>query len=311
MHWLFVFLKGMAMGAADVVPGVSGGTIAFITGIYERLIQAIRSINITWIKAFFSGQWALCWQRADGTFLLVLLAGIVSSIVLLARIVSWLLEHQPILTWSFFFGLIIASSLFIVRQIRVWDAGEVLLLVLGVVVAVFIGMARPASVEVTPLYALLCGSIAICAMILPGISGSFILVLLGAYAAVLQAVHQVDLTVLLPFVAGCGLGLLGFAHLLGWLLDHVHDRVLAVLTGFLVGSLYLIWPWKEVVRTYQGSSGELKPLEQVNISPGYFAEITGQDAQLLWAVLLAVAGVVLVLGLEKMSTRTTVPAPAE
>lgn len=306
MQWLVLFLKGMAMGAADVVPGVSGGTIAFITGIYERLIQAIRSINIGWFQALFKGQWAECWQRADGTFLVVLLAGILSSIFALAGVVSWLLENQPVLTWAFFFGLIIASSIYIVRQIRAWNIVVVILLALGVVVAVYIGMARPASVEVTPLYALLCGSVAICAMILPGISGSFILVLLGAYGAVLQAIHQFDLLLLLPFVMGCGLGLLVFAHVLGWLLDRAHDSVLAVLTGFLIGSLYLIWPWKEVVSHYQGSSGELKPLVQLNVSPEHFTQVTGQDAQFLLAVLLAIAGIVLVLGLERLSA----PAPA-
>ena len=248
MHWLTIFLKGMAMGAADVVPGVSGGTIAFITGIYERLIQAIRSVNIGWFKLFFSGQWAECWRRADGGFLLTLVAGIGTSVLLLAGVISWLLVNQPVLIWAFFFGLIIASSIYIMRQIRNWNALVVFLLLLGAGVALFIGMARPALVEVTPAYVFICGAIAICAMILPGISGSFILVLLGAYGAVLQAIHEHDLQLLMLFLLGCVTGLLSFTHVLGWLLERAHDQVLATLTGFLIGSLYLIWPWKEVVR---------------------------------------------------------------
>lgn len=301
MQWLIIYLKGMAMGAADVVPGVSGGTIAFITGIYERLIDAIRSINLDWMRLLLRGQWQQCWQRADGGFLAVLVAGIGTSVLMLAGIISWLLVNQPVLVWSFFFGLIVASSLYIVRQISHWNAIAIVLLCLGVAVAVAIGMARPAQVEIGPAYLFMCGAIAICAMILPGISGSFILVLLGAYSAVLQAVHQLDVVMLLIFMAGCVCGLLVFTHILGWLLQHYHDPMLAALTGFLIGSLYLIWPWKEVISYYSGSSGKQKPLEQVNVSPERFAEISGQDPQLLFCVVLALLGVALVLGLEKFS----------
>jgi putative membrane protein len=296
-----IFLKGIAMGAADVVPGVSGGTIAFITGIYERLINAIRAVNLEWLGLLFRGQWQQCWRRVDGGFLLVLLAGIATSIVSLAGLITWLLHNQPILIWAFFFGLIAASSIYIMRQIRRWNGFVVALLLLGGGVAVSIGMARPAEVEVTTAYLFMCGALAICAMILPGISGSFILVLLGAYSVVLGAVHDFQLPLLLVFVAGCALGLLVFSHLLGWLLQHYHDPMLAVLTGFLAGSLYLVWPWKEVLRYYTSSSGEQKPLEQVNVLPMEFARVTGQDPQLLYSVLLAAFGVLLVLGLERLS----------
>ena len=301
MQWLMIFLKGMAMGAADVVPGVSGGTIAFITGIYERLINAIRAVNLEWLGLLFRGQWQQCWQRIDGGFLLILLAGVGTSILSLAGLITWLLHNQPILIWAFFFGLIAASSIYIMRQVRGWNGITGVLLLLGVVVAVYIGMARPAEVEVTTGYLFLCGALAICAMILPGISGSFILVLLGAYSVVLGAVHDFQISLLLVFVAGCALGLLVFSHLLGWLLEHYHDPMLAALTGFLVGSLYLVWPWKEVLRYYTSSSGEQKPLEQVNVLPMEFARVTGQEPQLLISVLLAAFGVALVLGLERLS----------
>lgn len=301
MEWLMIYLKGMAMGAADVVPGVSGGTIAFITGIYERLIDAIRAINLGWFRLLFQRQWQQCWQRADGGFLLALVAGIGTSVLLLAGVIGWLLVNEPVLIWAFFFGLIVASSLFIVRQISRWSVAAAVLLCLGVALAVAIGMARPAAIEVGPAYLFLCGSIAICAMILPGISGSFILVLMGAYSVVLQAVHQLDLVLLLIFLAGCVCGILVFSHVLGWLLHRFHDPMLATLTGFLIGSLYLIWPWKEVLTYYSSSSGEQKPLEQVNVSPDRFAEVTGQDPQLLLCLVLAALGVILVLGLEKFS----------
>ena len=301
MAWLMIYLKGMAMGAADVVPGVSGGTIAFITGIYERLIQAIRAFDLNWLKLLLRGQWRDCWQRADGAFLVALLAGIGTSIVTLAGAISWLLEHEPVLIWSFFFGLIVASSLFIMRQIRRWTVPVAVLLALGGGAALAVGMARPAEVEITTLYVFFCGAIAICAMILPGISGSFILVLLGAYAHVLDAVHQAQLGTLAVFLAGCVCGLLVFSHLLGWLLQHYHDPMMASLTGFLIGSLYLIWPWKEVLSYRISSSGEQKPLAWLNVSPERFAEVSGADSQVLLALLLAAGGIALVLGLEYLS----------
>jgi putative membrane protein len=301
MQWLVIYLKGMAMGAADVVPGVSGGTIAFITGIYERLIDAIRAFDLDFLRLLMRGEWRQCWQRVDGGFLLALLAGIGTSIVMLAGLITWLLANEPVLVWAFFFGLIVASSIYIVRKIKQWNWIVGLLLLAGAAFAVAIGMARPAEVEVTSAYLFLCGSLAICAMILPGISGSFILVLLGAYSVVLQAVHQLDLPLLMLFMAGAAVGILVFSHVLGWLLHHYHDPMLAALTGFLIGSLYLIWPWKEVLRYYTSSSGMQKPLEQVNVLPQRFAEVSGQDPQVLACILLALGGIAVVLGLEKLS----------
>lgn len=301
MQWVLIYLKGIAMGAADVVPGVSGGTIAFITGIYERLIQAIRSANIGWFKTLLRGDIKACWQQVDGTFLVVLFAGIATSILTLAKLISWLLLAHPLLVWSFFFGLIIASIIYILRSVKQPSAFIWVLVATGAAIAVFIGMARPADVEVSNTYLFLCGAIAICAMILPGISGSFILVLLGAYSFVLAAVGNLELVTLGVFIAGCVIGLLVFSHVLGWLLANYHDPVLGLLTGFLAGSLYLIWPWKQVLETYTSSSGKVKPLVQENISPLAYNDLTGQDPQLLWCVLLAIAGIALVLGLEKLA----------
>lgn len=301
MQWLMIYLKGLAMGAADVVPGVSGGTIAFITGIYERLIQAIRSVNVSAIKLFFSGQWKAFWAHIDGSFLLVLFAGIATSILSLARVISWLLETHTVLVWSFFFGLIIASIVYILRSIKQRNAITWLLLLAGAGLALYIGMARPAEVEVTTSYLFICGAIAICAMILPGISGSFILVLLGAYGFVLNAVSNFDFVTLAMFMLGCVMGLLVFTHVLGWLLNRYHDAVLGLLTGFLAGSLYLVWPWKQVLETYTSSSGKIKPLVQENVSPLAYGELTGHDPQLVLCVLLVIGGLVLVLGLERLA----------
>lgn len=240
----FIFAKGMAMGAADVVPGVSGGTIALIAGIYEELISSIAAIKPNLWQLWRQKGFAAVWQAVNGNFLLSLIAGIATAIFALAGLVKYLLAHQPMIIWSFFFGLVAASVWFLYRSIAKWQAKTYLAAVIGVIAALII-VYLPAiqQVEISLAYVFFCAMIAICAMILPGISGSFILVLLGAYEFVITAVHERNLTVIAVFICGALIGLLSFAQLLKWLFAHYHEMTLAVLTGFVVGSLAKVQPW--------------------------------------------------------------------
>jgi putative membrane protein len=296
--WIGIYIRGLAMGAADVVPGVSGGTVAFITGIYEELLASIKSVNLTALKLLFKQGPRAAWQHINGNFLLVLALGILTSIFSLAKIISGLLEQQPLLVWSFFFGLILASSVHMARQLKVWNLQAVMAVLLGIIVAWMVAVLKPAELPPVPLLVFLSGAIAICAMILPGISGSFILLLLGMYAHILSAVKQLDLVLLGCFAAGCGVGLLSFANLLSWLFKRFHDLTLSLLTGFLIGSLYLVWPWKHTLSYYQNSKGEQMALVRENVLPGGFLELAGADPQTLLCLVLALGGLLAVLLLE-------------
>jgi len=306
---LLLFAKGMAMGAADVVPGVSGGTVAFISGIYDELLRSIASVPEAALQ-LLRGRVVKAWQMANATFLLVLLAGILTSVFSLARLITWLLDTHPIPVWSFFFGLILVSSYLVAREIGRWNWTRALSFVLGVAFAWWITVASPVEWGHDPLSLFLAGAIAICAMILPGISGSFLLVLMGLYGVVLGAVKNFDVAVLAVFAAGCLVGLLSFARLLSWLLAHFRDLTLAFLTGLMLGSLNKVWPWKQTLTWRTDSHGLQVPVLQENLLPLQFAQQSGQDAQLLLAILLAMAGVVLVLGLEWLAGRKQLTAGA-
>lgn len=306
---LLLFAKGMAMGAADVVPGVSGGTVAFISGIYDELLRSIASVPEAALQ-LLRGRVVKAWQMANATFLLVLLAGILTSVFSLARLITWLLDTHPIPVWSFFFGLILVSSYLVAREIGRWNWTRALSFVLGVAFAWWITVASPVEWGHDPLSLFLAGAIAICAMILPGISGSFLLVLMGLYGVVLGAVKNFDVAVLAVFAAGCLVGLLSFARLLSWLLAHYRDLTLAFLTGLMLGSLNKVWPWKQTLTWRTDSHGLQVPVLQENLLPLQFAQQSGQDAQLLLAILLAMAGVVLVLGLEWLAGRKQLTAGA-
>lgn len=299
---VLLYAKGIAMGAADVVPGVSGGTVAFISGIYDELLRSIASLPHA-AGLLLRGRVVAAWQTANAQFLLVLLAGIVTSVASLARLITYLLEHQPIPVWSFFFGLILVSSHIVARDIQRWNWSRGAGFLLGAAFAYWITVAAPVQWGTDPLSIFLAGAIAICAMILPGISGSFILVLLGLYPFILGAVKSLDLAVLGLFASGCLVGIVGFAGILRWLLVRWRDLGLAFLTGLMLGSLNKIWPWKETLSWRVDRHGEQVPLLQANLSPERFAEITGQDPQLWLAILLAAAGVLLVLGLERLAGR--------
>ncbi|WP_415753159.1 DUF368 domain-containing protein [Pseudomonas leptonychotis] len=300
--YFLLYAKGIAMGAADVVPGVSGGTVAFITGIYDELLRSISSVPVA-LGLLLRGRIVDAWKAANATFLLVLLLGIMTSVLSLARLITYLLAEQPIPVWSFFFGLIVVSTHLVVREIERWNWTRVVSLVLGAAFAYWITVASPLQLGHDPLSLFFAGAIAICAMILPGISGSFILLLLGLYSFVLTAVKGLDISVLLIFASGCLIGIVSFAGFLRWLLARWRDLTLAFLTGLMVGSLNKVWPWKETLTWRTDSHGEQVPLLQANLWPAQFAETSGQDPQLLLAVALAMAGIALVLGLEWLAGR--------
>lgn len=300
-----VFLRGMAMGAADIVPGVSGGTIAFITGIYFRLLEAINATPGAILGDLVRGRFNAFWRACDGTFLLSLLAGVLTSILTLASAISYALVAYPILIWSFFFGLIVASVWHVGRQVRHYRISLCLPLVIGIVVAWWITTLSAGQLAPSALAFFGAGALAICAMILPGISGSFILVIIGMYAPVLAAIKSADVGILLLFMAGCLLGLLSVARVITWAFRHFHDLVLALLTGFMVGALNKVWPWKQTLSWRTNSAGEQVPLNESSIGPFAFAELTGQDPRLGLAVLVALVGFFLVLLVEWVGARNT------
>ena len=282
------------MGAADVVPGVSGGTIAFIVGIYEELINSIKSINTENLRLLFRGQFRSFWEGINANFLLSIVLGIGISIFSLAKIITYLLVNQPILVWAFFFGLVLASTWFVAKEIKQWQVKTAISFVTGTVLAYYITVATPAETPTHPLFIFLCGAIAICAMILPGISGSFILVLLGKYFYIMEAVKSFRITVMLTFMAGAVIGITTFSRVLSFALRRFHDATIALLSGFMLGSLNKVWPWKETIETYTESHGVVKPLVEQNIAP---------NTQVIEAVGLMILGFTLVYALEKLSTR--------
>ncbi|HSM47196.1 MAG TPA: DUF368 domain-containing protein [Draconibacterium sp.] len=298
-----ITLKGIAMGAADVIPGVSGGTIAFITGIYEELINSIKSINLNALKLLLTGKFAEFWKAVNGTFLLSLLTGIAFSIISLAKALKFLLDNYPILVWSFFFGLVVASAIYVARTIKSWNPATIISGISGIIIAYFITVITPAEANTTYWFIFLSGAIAICAMILPGISGSFILVLLGMYKFILEAVGNFELAIIFTFLAGAAIGIISFSNILSWLLKKYHNQTIALLSGFMIGSLNKVWPWKEVVETFTDRHGEIKPLLEENILPGTYEQLTGNHAFLAGAVALAVLGFALIFVVENIANR--------
>ncbi len=297
--YLIIMLKGMAMGAADVVPGVSGGTIAFISGIYDELLDSINAINFKLFKILRKEGFSAAWKYMNGNFLLALLTGIGISIVSLAKLLSQLLETDPILVWAFFFGLVLASIYYVGKQIAKWHFLRVLLLLLGAIIAFMITQIPSAtSANPSAFYLILSGALAICAMILPGISGSFILVLLGVYQVVLTAVHQRQLGRIALVGFGAIIGLLSFSRLLKYIFLHYKNNTLAVLTGFLIGALYKIWPWK-LALVIQEIGGKFVVVKEKNVSPFSYEG----DNLLFYAIGLAVLGFMILIILEKWGTK--------
>lgn len=300
-NYLMLVLKGIGMGAADVIPGVSGGTIAFISGIYEELIDSIRSFDLTALRKLLKLDLKGFWKHINGSFLFSVLAGIAISIFSLAKVMKYLLETHPIFVWSFFFGLIIASAWLVAKEVKKWGVGTIVALIAGTVAAYLITVLSPASTPDAWWFIMLSGAIAICAMILPGISGAFILLLLGKYAYIIGAVSTFNLPVLGLFAVGAVAGIISFSHLLSWLLAKHHGMTVGLLTGFMVGSLNKIWPWKQVLETYTDSHGVVQPLVERNILPGTFEQLTGQPAMLGWAIFFIAVGFLLIWGIERVA----------
>lgn len=304
-EYLLVAFKGVLMGAADVVPGVSGGTVAFITGIYEELIDSIHRFDLRALKLLLSGKIKATWQYVNGTFLLALLSGIGLSLVSLAQGVLYMLAHYPEMLWAFFFGLILASTWVIVRHIPQWNFSNLLLFISGALIAYILTSLSPTQLEMTPLTVFISGAIAICAMILPGISGSFILLLLGMYANILGAIKSLQFGTIGIFAAGCAVGILSFSRVLNWLFTHHRVATLAVMSGFLLGSLNKVWPWKYTVAYTLNRHGEQIPLVQNNVSPLSYEVLTGQEAFLTSSCILLIIGMVLVIAIERGASRAS------
>ena len=300
---LITYIKGIAMGAADVVPGVSGGTIALITHIYERLISAIDTISLSLVLQLFTSNRKEAWAKLDGSFLLALSLGIGTSILLVTGGVSWLLEYFPIPLWAFFFGLILSSAFVLKSSVSNWNMGSILMLILGGLIAFGIGLVAPSQGSESLIYLFFCGMLVVIAMILPGISGAFILILLGAYGTALDTVEQlksfvIDGFIVFAVMASGGLvGLKVFAKILRWLYTTYKNMVLATMIGFLLGSLYKVWPWKEITQYYTNSSGERMPLTSVSVFP----DVLNADNHVILAVCTFFLGLILLFLLERLS----------
>ncbi len=301
--YILLVLKGMGMGAADVVPGVSGGTIAFISGIYEELVHSIRSIDLVSARKLLREGLPSFWKAVNGNFLASVVAGILISVLSLARILEYLLQNHPVLIWSFFFGLIVGSAIFVAKSIQPWNLATIAGLLCGIAAAIIITGVTPARTTEAGWFVFISGALAICAMILPGISGSFILLLLGEYRFILNALNEGRIGVLALLLAGALTGIVSFSHLLSWLLRKFHNITFAVLSGFMIGSLNKIWPWKLTIESFTGAEGAVHPLVQDNVLPGRYALESGTDPQVLWAVLLALAGSGLIFLFEILSKK--------
>lgn len=286
-----ITLKGIAMGTADVVPGVSGGTIAFIVGIYEELVNSIKSINAANLKLLFTGKVSLFWKGINANFLFSLVFGIAISIFSLAKLITWLLIAYPVLIWAFFFGLVLASTWFVSKDIHQWNWKVVLSFIAGIAIAYYITVATPAETPNNLLFIFLCGAIAICAMILPGISGSFILVLLGKYFYIMDAVKNFKIIIILVFVCGAFIGITSFSRVLSYALSKLHNITISMLTGFMLGSLNKVWPWKE---THQIINNGQTVLMEHNVMP---------NETISAAIGLMIVGFAVVYILEKISMR--------
>ncbi len=291
--YALISLKGMAMGAADIIPGVSGGTIALITGIYQEFIDAIKSFSSV-IPVLKNEGFKGAWKHVNAPFLLALFLGIGLSLISLVKVVKYCLEFYPIFLWSFFFGLIIASTYYVAKTVNKWSITSFIGLILGTILVYYLTSISPSETSQSYLFVFVSGMLAICAMILPGISGAFILVLLGKYKFIIASLSEFKLDVIAFFGAGCLIGILSFSHLLSYLLKKQFNLTIAVLSGFMIGSLNKIWPWKHTLEWTIDRHGETVPKFQVNVSPEAFEG----DPQLGYAILFGILGFVLIFALE-------------
>ena len=289
------FFKGLGVGSANVIPGVSGGTIALITGIFERLINALKSFNLTAIKLFFSGKFKEFAQHTDLWFLASVGAGVVAAILSIARLFEFLFAEYPIYLWSFFFGMILVSIYYVGITIEKFNWKVLVSFVIGTAIALFIAFGTPAKENSNFIYLMICGAVATCSMILPGLSGSFVLVLMGNYQLIMiDAVNDLNLKILFPVAIGGVVGLLAFSHLLSWIFKNYRDITIAVLTGFILGSMPIIWPWKNDVITYFGSEAKVTGYE-------YYLPELNLDFSI--ALVIMLIGAALIVLTEKMAKK--------
>ena len=299
-----IFLRGAAMGTADLVPGVSGGTVALITGIYPRLLAAVTAADAAAVRLLLKGQWLGLWRHVDGAFLLPLMLGIGSAIFALASTLKLLLETQPLLVWSFFCGLVLLSCLALIRtEVTKLTPMVGLMFLIGVVIMLTLGLGTGISFPQHLGGFFVAGLLGICAMILPGISGSFILLLLGMYGPIITAVADRELLPLLVFAVGCAVGLLTFSRFLTFVLARARVATLALLVGFLLGSLVILWPWQQVLQTTIDPEGQARPIQTVPITPAHYQTISG-DSQWLGCLLSALLGAGVVISLQGLAGRS-------
>tara|TARA_Y100000816_G_scaffold148242_1_gene105241 strand:- start:1061 stop:1975 length:915 start_codon:yes stop_codon:yes gene_type:complete len=293
---VYLFFKGVAMGAADIVPGVSGGTIALITGIYEELIESIKNINLRLFKTLFTKGFKTFWHDLNGNFLLTLALGIMSSILLLAQFISYLLLNHEFKIWGFFFGLILSSGILIYREVNNISSSSLTYLFLGILIASIISISGPTTTPNNYFFIFLTGSIAICAMILPGISGSFILLLLSKYEFIINSIKDFKFDVLIVFALGCIFGLLLFSRFLSYLFLNYKDYVLSLLSGFLFGSLLKVWPFKTIIETRINSDGIKEAFVTRPALPN-----TGNIEEIIFFIMFSIVGYLLIYFLQKKS----------
>jgi len=297
-EWITLFLKGLAIGAANVIPGVSGGTIALITGIFEKLINSIKSFNLTALKLIIKGDFKGFARHTNLYFLIAIFLGVAVSILTFARLLDYLFTNYPVYIWAYFFGLIMASVFFVGKTISKWTFTVILIFIIGTVIAGAISMLPVATENSSFLYLLLCGIVAVCSMILPGLSGSFVLVLMGNYKLVMiDAVNNLNIMVLLPVVMGAIIGLLGFSYLLSWIFKNFKDQTIALLTGFILGSLAILWPWKHEITKAFGN--KIKVIGYERFIPEHFS------TEVILALIYAILGILSIWILEKMAQKKT------
>ncbi|MBI1192821.1 MAG: DUF368 domain-containing protein [Bacteroidetes bacterium] len=297
-EYAFLTAKGYAMGTANVIPGVSGGTIAFITGVFDELITSLKSLDLGAVKLFFSGRFREFSQYINLPFLVALFSGVALAVVSLAAVLSYAFEHYQVYTLAFFFGLILTSIVFVFRFVRKWTISVVTMLVIGIGIAVGIALLTPGTENTHFAYLFVCGIVAICSMILPGLSGSFVLLIMGNYWLILEAAKNRDLGILLPVMLGCGIGLVAFSRLLDFVLKRFHDQTVGLLTGFVAGSLLIIWPWKTIL-----TEERILPDGSIKVADTGYEWLMPAINQQFWiALVFIVVGAALVWGIESLGS---------
>ena len=298
--YILIILKGMGMGAANVIPGVSGGTIALITGIYEELINSIKSFNLSSIKLLFCGKFKEFSKNVNLPFLSSVFIGIGISIISIAKLLEFLFHKNELLVWSFFFGLILASIYFVGRMVKNWNMTSLFTLILGTSVAIGLAFLKPVSENSSIWYLFICGIVAVASMILPGLSGSYVLILMGNYQLImLDSVSDPfhHLHILFPVIIGSIIGFLVLSHGISFVLNKFYDATIAMLTGFVIGSLLIIWPWKTAAETMIGRNGEEKVVSYSWNAPVF------SNTEDIYAIGTIVIGVILVYLIEKLGSK--------